>query len=195
MSEHQMSKDRLHFAQTQIITLEPIDCSGLILDIGGGGEGVIGLLQKNVVIAIDIRKSELDESPPGAVKVVMDAADMHFHDETFDLAVAFFSLMYVPPAKRERLFHECRRVLQPMGRFLIWDVTIPRRTDPTRDIFVVPLRIRLPHTTIHTSYGAPWDRHRHDVDDYIGLAGKTGFDVVSKTRNHQTFHLALRKMA
>lgn len=193
MSRHDITKDRLHIIGKQTITLEPIDCSGLVLDIGGGGEGVIGLLHSDVVIAIDNRKSELIEAPSGPVKAVMDATDLHFLNETFDTAVAFFSLMYVPSDNRESVFRECHRVLRPDGKFLIWDVTIRKRAGSDQDVFVVPLEIRLPHTTVETSYGVPWEDRRQDMDYYINLAGRTGFDVIAKHKRRQTFYLELRK--
>lgn len=36
-----------------------------ILDIGGGGEGIIGMRYSNRVISIDTRKDELEEAPTG----------------------------------------------------------------------------------------------------------------------------------
>lgn len=33
-------KDRLHFIEQQTIKLSPIETDGIILDIGGGGEGI-----------------------------------------------------------------------------------------------------------------------------------------------------------
>lgn len=193
MSRHDISKDRVHVIDQQTIILEPIESSGLVLDVGGGGEGIIGLLHSDVVIAIDNRMSELIEAPPGPVKAVMDATDLHFFDETFDMAVAFFSLMYVPSDNRESVFRECHRVLRANGKFLIWDVIIGRRAGCNRDMFVVPLKVRLPHTTIETRYGVPWEDRRQDVDYYIDLAGRTGFDVIAGHTKQQTFHLELRK--
>ena len=38
------------------------DLRGSILDIGGGGEGVIGRLYGRQVVAIDNRQEELDEA-------------------------------------------------------------------------------------------------------------------------------------
>ena len=39
------------------------ELQGKILDIGGGGEGIIGRLYGPQVIAIDYRQDELDEAP------------------------------------------------------------------------------------------------------------------------------------
>ena len=41
------------------------ELSGHILDIGGGGEGIIGRLYQKQVIAIDHRQEERDEAPGG----------------------------------------------------------------------------------------------------------------------------------
>jgi ubiquinone/menaquinone biosynthesis C-methylase UbiE len=188
-------RDRLYYVETQHIKLEPFECDGLILDIGGGGEGVIGLLQRCLVIAIDNRRSELDEAPSGPVKAVMDATDLHFMDETFDVAVAFFSLMYIPMKNRATVFDECYRVLRPGGRFLIWDAVIPPRHMDDKDLFVVPLRIQIPGQIIQTSYGVPWDDRHHDLSDYRELAARTGFEVVSDQQTGRTFRMTLRKPA
>lgn len=39
------------------------DIKGSILDIGGGGEGIIGQIYRDKVIAIDNCRQELDEAP------------------------------------------------------------------------------------------------------------------------------------
>ena len=44
------------------ITLKK-ELTGSILDIGGGGEGIIGRLYGSRVTAIDNREEELDEAP------------------------------------------------------------------------------------------------------------------------------------
>lgn len=43
----------------QLIELNPIITEGFILDIGGGGEGIIGKLNGKKVIAIDKNENEL----------------------------------------------------------------------------------------------------------------------------------------
>ena len=82
------------FPQVEI-DIEDFDYEGYILDIGGGGEGVIGQLKDKDVIAVDISKRELEESPDGPLKIVMDARELQFLDESFSTVTAFFALMYV----------------------------------------------------------------------------------------------------
>ena len=56
------------------------ELKGTVLDIGGGGEGVIGQLYGKQVTAIDNRQEELDEAPDCCEKVLMDATQMTFRE-------------------------------------------------------------------------------------------------------------------
>jgi DUF917 family protein len=60
---------------TEVQTLEVsrIETGGLILDVGGGGEGIIGRLNGKQVVAIDTREGELVDTLNEALKTVMDA--------------------------------------------------------------------------------------------------------------------------
>lgn len=62
---------------------------GGILDIGGGGEGVIGLCYGEKVVAIDLRKDELEQAPDGPLKIVMDAKELSFLEDSFDAVASF----------------------------------------------------------------------------------------------------------
>ena len=64
------------------------DLTEPILDLGGGGEGVIGLIYGGQVTAIDNRQEELDEAPKGPVKLVMDAAALAFAGGSFQTVTA-----------------------------------------------------------------------------------------------------------
>lgn len=48
--------------------------TGPILDLGGGGEGIIGRIYGRQATAIDNRQEELDEAPDGPKKLLMDAS-------------------------------------------------------------------------------------------------------------------------
>jgi hypothetical protein len=72
------------------LEVKNFETDGLILDIGGGGEGVIGRLKGSQVIAIDLRKDELDGIIDGPHKIVMDARLLAFPDNSFATATAFF---------------------------------------------------------------------------------------------------------
>ena len=77
-------EERYFLFDTQEITVNDFDAAGYILDIGGGGEGIIGILKGESVIAIDLRKEELEEAADGPLKIIMDARDLQFLDSTFN---------------------------------------------------------------------------------------------------------------
>jgi len=97
MNDHhpEISEDRLFYFEKQEVIVDDFDSPGYILDIGGGGRGVIGKLKGERVIAIDPSKRELEEAPAGPLKIIMDARDLQFLDGTFSTATSFFTLMYI----------------------------------------------------------------------------------------------------
>jgi ubiquinone/menaquinone biosynthesis C-methylase UbiE len=84
--------------EMQEITVEDFSADGPILDIGGGGEGIIGRMKTTQVVAIDISREELADAPAGPLKIVMDATDLKFLDGSFATATSFYTLMYIPEA-------------------------------------------------------------------------------------------------
>jgi ubiquinone/menaquinone biosynthesis C-methylase UbiE len=119
---------RMHVVRQQVVRIEDVfGDTDRILDLGGGGAGVIGQLRGQQVTAVDIRQEELDGSPPGPIKVAADARALPFPDGSFDAATAFFFLMYVPAADRAAVLQEAHRALRPGGTLHVWDVVIPAR--------------------------------------------------------------------
>lgn len=60
---------RMYVMPTQVVNVkDTFESQQRILDLGGGGEGVIGQLRGQQVVAVDLRQNELDEAPSGAVK-------------------------------------------------------------------------------------------------------------------------------
>lgn len=88
---------------------------GSILDIGGGGEGIIGRLYKSAVTAVDNMQEELDEAPNCCKKLLMDAAALDFADESFDNVTFFYSLMYMNTDVKAKAIEEACRVLKTGG--------------------------------------------------------------------------------
>ena len=56
--------------------MKPVTADSFILDLGGGGEGIVGKLNGRQVVAIDTSVEELQETKNDAWKVVMDATDL-----------------------------------------------------------------------------------------------------------------------
>ena len=183
---------RLHVAEPQRVRVEDVfEDDDRILDLGGGGEGVIGQLRGPQVVAVDIRKEELDGAPSGPIKVVADARDLPFPEGSFDAATAFYFLMYVPATDRAAVLREAHRVLRPGGTFRIWDAAIPASGSRARKTFVVPVRAELPERTIRTLYGVRWGGHEMSTDAIAQAAKEAGFTLARAEQAGASFFLTL----
>ncbi len=191
--DQKISKDRIFQLEKQDVVADDFKASGYILDIGGGGEEIIGQLKGAQVVAIDLIKRELEEAPPGPLKIVMDARDLKFLDKTFNTVTVFFTFMYMQSSDHEKVFNEILRVLAPGGRVLIWDVVFPKKTDPKKEFALLPLTVHLPGKIVNTGYGVHWPDMGQGLSHYLDLAQKTGFKVVKQEDKGVWFYLELQK--
>jgi ubiquinone/menaquinone biosynthesis C-methylase UbiE len=184
------------FHEFEKVTLEIKDfpCDGFVLDIGGGGEGVIGRLKGQKCVAIDIRLEELNEAAEGPLKIVMDARDLKFLDKSFSAATAFFSMMYVESKEdHQKIFKEVYRVLKPGGYFYLWEVNLAERPDTDKSIYVVNLLYRVKDEEFETGYGQHWPDEPRGEQYYLSLAGEAGFHHLQIERNGNTFYMIFQK--
>jgi ubiquinone/menaquinone biosynthesis C-methylase UbiE len=193
MNEPHVSEDRLFFFDKQEIVVHDFAAVGYILDIGGGGEGIVGRLKGEQVIAIDTLAAELEEAPPGPLKIIMDATALRFLDNTFNTVTAFFSLMYIPPSQHPPVFREVFRVLAAGGHFLVWDAVVPECPDETKDFAVFSLLVKLPNENVETGYGVRWPEKTLDITHYMKLAQAAGFEIVGQEIAERRFFLELYK--
>ena len=126
------------------------ELTGDILDLGGGGEGVIGRIYAGQVTAIDVSPEELDEAPGNCRKLVMDATAMTFPDASFDHVTSFYTLMYMTQEQQRLALLETARVLRPGGMLHIWDAAFPT---PYPEPFLAELDIDAAGMYIRTTYG------------------------------------------
>jgi len=173
--------------------LSKTELNGRILDIGGGGEGVIGQLKGAQVVAIDLRASELEEAAEGKyLKIIMDAKELKFLDKYFDTITAFFSLMYVPASDREKIFQEGYRVLKKGGEFVIWDLKIPENTENSKNFYGITLSINIGFKKISTGYAIRWNKEQN-YELYMRMGQKIGFDVKEHQEDEYTFYIRFVK--
>jgi len=191
--ERKLRKQDLYFLNKQSVAIDDFNTDGFILDIGGGGEGVIGQLKGKQVISIDSNKHELLEAVNGSLKIIMDATQLKFLDNSFNLVTAFYSLMYMTVHDHERVFNEVFRVLKKEGVFKIWDVQLTQQEDTNKPGFVVPVEVILPDRKVSTGYGTYWPKDNYDLDYYIKVAERTGFKLVDKSLINDSLSLILQK--
>lgn len=165
-------------SETKVVSLTADYKEMLILDIGGGGEGIIGKVYGRNVIAIDRELEELEETKNKSIKIVMDACEMKFPSKQFDVATSFFSLMYMDNKEKEKTILEINRVLKPGGIFEIWDTNVPVYKGGDKDIYVLQLQIKLETEIINTGYGVLMDDKGQNVAELKNLLMKSGFDII-----------------
>ncbi|MBI9043603.1 MAG: class I SAM-dependent methyltransferase [Anaerolineaceae bacterium] len=185
--------NKLFFLEKQTITLENFESQGLILDIGGGGEGVIGQLKGEQVVAIDKSLEELEEAEPGPLKIQMDASALKFLDESFRQVTAFYGLMFMKPALQKAVLKEVFRVLKPGGVFHIWDIQVESPGLQSTSGFAFYLTVNMPGKTIETGYGFHWPDRIQDIDYYRKIVVESGFDILDEQITGLSFLLRLQK--
>jgi ubiquinone/menaquinone biosynthesis C-methylase UbiE len=165
---------------------------GRVIDIGGGGEGVIARAGGAAVVAIDKHISEIEEArgkAPGALWLVADATGLPFRSHSLDHATAFFSCMYMPAGVLQEVFRETHRVLKQGGEFWIWDAHMV----PKGRVFAIRLQVRLDDArTLNTAYGV---KAREQSAASVGsLLQEAGFEWAVITRRERWFFIKARSV-
>lgn len=166
------------------------EMKGRILDIGGGGEGVIGRLYKNQVIAIDNCQEELDEAPNCCSKVLMDATHLEFSSREFDHVTFFYSLMFMNTETQKQALAEAARVLKVGGALHIWDAEIASAYPVP---FRVDLDIQLDDEVIHTTFGCASDVINQNATTFTSICLGYGLIVQKQIIDDGRFYLLFEK--
>lgn len=164
--------------------------TGPILDLGGGGEGIIGRIYCRQAAAIDNRQEELDEAPDGPKKLLMDAAALTFEDASFQHVTAFFSFMYMSHTVQARAIAQAARVLRPGGTLHIWDAEIGSAFP---DPFLMELDIDAAGTPVHTTYGIVKENAAQNADHFLRLCQGARLNLEDRQDHNGWFYLCLTK--
>lgn len=177
------------FAPVQETDLTSLKLSGKTLDVGGGGEGIIGMLAPELVTSIDISEEELLEAPEGPVKIVMDASAMTFEDDSFSTVVCFYSLMFMSHEIHQQVINEIFRVLKPGGTLHIFESCIPEPPEGHADAYIIPVHITLEDLRIETAYGTVWEGSVQDGAYYADMLRTAGFQDPDLKQEGQRIHI------
>ncbi len=165
--------------------------TGTILDVGGGGDGVIGRLYGRQVTAIDNRQEELDEAPDDFEKRLMDARCLDFADDTFDHVTFFYSLMFMGADTRRQALREAARVVRPGGSICLWDALIPADAPQP---FLAELDIALPGEIIRTTYGVGGDVPPLNGQFLVDLCRGLGLQLTHLAQENGHFFVSFVKV-
>ena len=188
MTEEKSTQNDVFMIDRIEVKLPDLSTDQWILDIGGGGEGMIGRLKGASVVAIDLSKSELEEAPPGPLKIIMDAADLKFLDHTFMTATMFFSLMFMPNEKLEQVIGEVFRILSPGGVVHVWDGKFPVKGSNPAKYTGIELNVSMEGNVISTGYGRKWPDETLTIEYYDRLAGTCGFITKTISEDNSWFY-------
>jgi len=178
----------------QKIALEHIDTEGLILDIGGGGEGLVSRIEGSKVCAVDIRMSEIREAQihgPPANWFVGDGQALCFQDKVFDVVTLWFSLGYMSDwSTKQSVLQEAHRVLCNGGRLSVMASNIPK----SYEHLIFWGHFTLPDGSIsQTGYGVKGGQNQ-TLERIIELLGITEFKILSHEDNDAWFKIQAIKI-
>ena len=173
----------------QKIVLEHIQTEGVILDIGGGGEGLVSRIEGSKVCAVDIRLSEIREAQihgPPSNWFVGDGQALCFQEEVFDVVTLWFSLGYMSDwSIKQGVLEEAHRVLSNEGRLSILASSIPESCE--RLIFWG--HFTLPDGTVsQTGYGVRGGQDQ-TLERIVDLLKDIGFKIQSQEDNDAWFEI------
>lgn len=186
---------KTYLAGAQGLNMRDVIFNGRVLDIGAGGEGIVGQIAGNQAIGIapEEHRKGLERAPGSGIKIMMDARDMKFLDNTFDTAAAFYTLMYIENKHHKTVFSEIYRVLKPGGECMIWDMVVPERKFTEKESYLLGMEIKLKDTKVLTGYGAVWENKIQNTKYFIEIARNVGFDVIEEIEDNHLVYIKIKK--
>ena len=178
----------------QKIPLERIERSGRILDLGGGGEGIVSRLEGQRVYAVDASFQKIREArihPTDSQWILADARSLCFQDSMFDIATFWFSLGYFRDMKSKKTaLREACRSLKKGGRLSIIAASI---TCP-EDRFVFKTQLTFPDGTTSQMAFAVKGNQNQDADVIMKLVKDVGFEVAQLKEYEYWFRIKAQKL-
>ncbi|MHA2142074.1 MAG: class I SAM-dependent methyltransferase [Candidatus Thorarchaeota archaeon] len=138
----------------QKIELDELHSKGRIIDIGGGGEGLVSKIGGSRVCAVDIDMNKIREAQIHDLEsqwILADGRVLAIKPESFDAATLWFSLGFIRDwSAKEQVVDEIFRVLKPNGLISILGATI----DCAEEKFILRGQFSFPDGSVsQMSYG------------------------------------------
>jgi len=176
--DYSMDTAQVFEPPSQKIKLGQIWKKGLIIDLGGGGEGLVSRIEGARVCAVDIRMDEIREARihnPPSNWFACDGSQLCFHSSTFDAATLWFSLGYMKEWDTKKgVLREVYRVLNHGGIISIKAITI----DCEEERLVFRADYTLPDGTLsRTGYGLKGQQNQ-TIETVAKLVCEVGFQLV-----------------
>lgn len=178
----------------QKIKLKKLHSEGPILDLGGGGEGLVSRIEGAKVCAVDIRMSEIREAQihgPPSNWFVGDGQALCFQENVFDVVTLWFSLGYMSDWSIKRsVLEEAYRVLGESGRLSILACRIPESCER----LVFWSYFTFPDGAVsQIGYGVRGGQEQ-TLERITELLSDTGFKIQSQEDNNAWFEIhAIKK--
>jgi ubiquinone/menaquinone biosynthesis C-methylase UbiE len=173
-----MVESNIYEPPLQEIQLERLEREGIIIDIGGGGEGLVSRIEGSRVYAVDIKMDEVREARihgPPTNWVVADGGNLPFRKNMFDIATLWFSLGYMKDWDiKRKVLKDVHRVLKEDGIVSIKAM----RIDCKEEKLVFKVDYSLPDSTLsRTGYGVRGNQNQ-TLDTVCTLIQEIGFTIL-----------------
>ncbi|TFG04911.1 class I SAM-dependent methyltransferase [Candidatus Thorarchaeota archaeon] len=175
------------------IPLKHIPDEGRVLDIGGGGEGLVSRLEGKRVCAVDVLLNKIREARIYSVEsqwIQSDARALAVRDRVFDTVTCWFSLSYLPEGDAKRqVLTEANRVLKRSGMLSVIGMSIPGETVK----HVLDAEFVLPDNYISKMSYAVSGNQEQTMESLINLGQEIGFQIQQASDHEYWFELTMRK--
>ena len=162
---------------------------GRVVDVGGGGEGIVSRLAEGRVCVVDTSLSKIREARiygAAAEWFVGDGKSLPFGNSTFDAATLWFSLAYMGGQEdKELALRETSRVLRAAGSLSILGIVV----DDSCEAVTFNGRFIYPDGYVSKMSYRVKGKVRNDHQVIGRILRKAGFEVASAEDNVYWFEI------
>jgi ubiquinone/menaquinone biosynthesis C-methylase UbiE len=176
-----------------MIELNELPAMGRIIDVGGGGEGLVSRIRGPQVCAVDIDMNKIREAQIYGFEsqwLLADGQALAAKDASFDTATLWFSLGFIRDwSAKEQVVDEIVRVLKPDGLISILGATI----DCSEERFVLRGKFSFPDGSIsQMSYGLV-GRQNQTIETVAAVLKQANIMKLAIEDNGYWFRIIARK--